>query len=206
MICSSDPSIWHIPHSRHHSRRQYVFRPLLHRYICQQSDLNIINPSTRHGPGCFFFFEFCYSWGLCQALCVNVRVCICVCISVCECVEVKQLVWTVESQLGVFGMTAHPSPPLHFRETSLFGFRYSECVSSFQPSLVFSMIILNSLFPSAGCFICIFFSSHCHPHHTALSMKQNSFRSPLFLPCPPTQGIQQYKRGQVWAINYCTSL
>lgn len=81
---------------------------------------------------------------------VLVRVCMCVWALAgvgpyWQSVEVKQLVWTVESELGFW---AWPPPPPSVQWNVPFGFRYSsyaECVSSFQPPLVFNMIILNSL-------------------------------------------------------------
>lgn len=133
---------------------------------------------------------------------VLVRVCMCVWALAevgpyWQSVEVKQLVWTVESQLGFW---AWPPPPPSVQWNVPFGFRYSsyaECVSSFQPPLVFNMIILNSLILCWLLYLHFFPPSHCHPHQTSLSVEENSFRSSLFQP----QRVQQYKWGQVWVIN-----
>lgn len=120
-------------------------------------------------------------------------------------------VWRLKSLCELWSQSLgfgheHPSPSLQGNVP--FGFRYrtySKSVSSFQPPLVFSMIILNSLFPSAGCFI----SPPLPPplsHIVAINIQHSQRRKTAldllyFCSAPPTQGIQQYKWGQVWVIN-----
>lgn len=118
------------------------------------------------------------SQGLCGALCVCVSVCVLVRVCMCvwvlagvgpywQIVEVKQLVWTVESELGFW---AWPPPPT-VQWNVPFGFRYSsyaECVSSFQPPLVFNMIILNSLI------LCRLLYLHFFPLHIVTLIRRHS--------------------------------
>lgn len=138
------------------------------------------------------------------------RLCMCVheCWQELACsVEVKQLVWSVESELGFLGMTAHPSSsgkcPFWFQMQHL----PTVCVLLPTPSCIqydnpeFSLPLLAALSP-------FFPSPHCHPHGTALSVEENHFRSPLFLRCPrppwESSSINGVRSGLL--INLCTSL
>lgn len=91
--------------------------------------------------------------------------------SVCE-------LWS--QSLGFSGMTVQPPP--QFRETSLLvSDAYPECVSSFQPPLVFNMIILTPRFLCCLLYLCFFLLTLSPSPYGALSGgKQLSF-----IPTPP---------------------
>lgn len=134
---------------------------------------------------------------------VLVRVCMCVWALAgvgpyWQSVEVKQLVWTVESELG-FWAWPPKNPPISSVKCPFWiqiQLLCRVCVLLPAPSCIqydnpeFSHPLLAALSP-------FFPPSHCHPHQTSLSVEENSFRSSLFQP----QRVQQYKWGQVWVIN-----